>query len=350
MKKALVFFILMMGQRALADVTSTVGPSGSFPNLKSAFTAINNGTLSGAVRLEITGSFTEPDSAVLNASGSGGANYSSVLIYPTGPGYIIHGNVDKSLIRLDGADHVTIDGRVNQSGQRDLVIENESTAGRCIFLYNSASFNIIRYCIIKGANIEKTGGVIALGTSKFTDGNDDNVIEQCDIGPLGINYPNTAICALSLTGKYNRNLTISNNEIHDFHPSSISDVSYGIFLNPGITSSIISGNSFYQASAYSCLANKSTIVISISDDIDHIISDNYIGGNAPMCAGTWTVSTPAVNYKFIGISVTGFGVFSITGNTIKNFFWQTSNTNQSEGSLVRDPCHGQLFGNDRGPG
>ena len=62
----------------------TVGTSGAdYPTLKGAFDAINAGTITGEIILQVVDNTTESATAVLNASGTGSAGYSSVLIYPT---------------------------------------------------------------------------------------------------------------------------------------------------------------------------------------------------------------------------------------------------------------------------
>ena len=67
-----------------AQVTKTVGSAGAnYSTIKMAFDAINAGTITGAITLQVINSTTETSAASLNASGTGSANYSSVTIYPT---------------------------------------------------------------------------------------------------------------------------------------------------------------------------------------------------------------------------------------------------------------------------
>ena len=67
-------------------VTKTVGTTGAdYATLAAAFTDINNGVLTGAVQLDVIDNTTEPAAgAILNASGSGSASYTAVLIQPSG--------------------------------------------------------------------------------------------------------------------------------------------------------------------------------------------------------------------------------------------------------------------------
>ncbi len=78
--------------------------AGTYATLKDAFDAINAGTHTGAVTVEIAGDTTEVAPAVLNASGAGSASYTTVMITPTGArtvsGAIAAGN---PLVDLNGA-------------------------------------------------------------------------------------------------------------------------------------------------------------------------------------------------------------------------------------------------------
>ena len=116
--KLLLLCLLFFVESTFAiNETKTVGSTGAdFTTLKAAFDAINNGSLTGSVTLKITSSTTETTSAVLNASGSGSASYTALLVYPTVTGLSVSGNISGPLIDLNGADNVTIDGRINAVG------------------------------------------------------------------------------------------------------------------------------------------------------------------------------------------------------------------------------------------
>ncbi len=111
-------------------VASTGGTSSAdYYTLKEAVDAINAGTHQGAITITLNGRTVETASVVFNASGSGSASYTSVNIYPTATGLSISGNLATPLIDLDGADNVTLDGRVNAAGSsKDLVITNTGTS------------------------------------------------------------------------------------------------------------------------------------------------------------------------------------------------------------------------------
>src|SRR5574343_313761 len=94
-------------------VVSTTGTGSSgigYSSLGAAFTAINSGTIhSGAVRVQIRLNCMESAPAVLH----GAAGYTSLVIEPVADQVTISGNFTtsgRSLIELNGADNVTING------------------------------------------------------------------------------------------------------------------------------------------------------------------------------------------------------------------------------------------------
>ncbi|RYZ52369.1 MAG: hypothetical protein EOP49_09625 [Sphingobacteriales bacterium] len=111
-------FLLFVGKsQAQVSVVSS-STTGTHATLKEAFDGINSGTYTGSIQLLITGNTVETAAAVLNASGSGSALYGSITIKPdAGVTASISGSITGGLIKLNGADNVTIDGgKFNGSG------------------------------------------------------------------------------------------------------------------------------------------------------------------------------------------------------------------------------------------
>jgi len=226
----------------------TVGGSGAdYATLQLAFAAVNNGAIQGQIVLQITGSTTETASAVLNASGSGSASYTSVNIYPTLTGVTIAGNFDASLISLNGADNVTIDGRVNQSGSSpDLKISNINTSSfaSAIRFITSAENNVIKYCNLNSSCYSAGVGMVNFTSSNVGNGNDNNTVEYCNITNAG-SRPRNAIFSSGTAGRENSGNIIRNNNIYNFFNAG-ADISFGINLSSNTTNWTITGNSFYD--------------------------------------------------------------------------------------------------------
>jgi hypothetical protein len=162
--------------------------------LSAAFSAINNGTHTGNIVAKVTGNISESDRAILNASGQGSADYTSVVIYPTGD-YKISGNQATALIELRGADNITFDGRKDQSGtSNSLTIENTSTSTATVIWLDSntaggggASNNTIRNINIIGGSLTSTYGIVMGSIASLTTGgagNDNNTIAYCTFKKL----------------------------------------------------------------------------------------------------------------------------------------------------------------------
>jgi len=167
---------------AQVDVTATAGtPAASYTTVKLAFDAINAGTHQGAIAISLTGNTTETASAVLNSGAVGPASYTSVAITATTP-VVVSGTIVGAVIKLNGADNVTIDGRIAGVG-RNITVQNTSTAAATAAIWlasvaagNGASNNVIRNLeLLTGidptASGNSTFGIIMCGTTISTTAN-----------------------------------------------------------------------------------------------------------------------------------------------------------------------------------
>lgn len=194
----LLFFLLLLNNSSVAQVdVSTGGAPTTYTTLKSAFDAINTGAHTGAIQISLTANTVETATAALNASGSGAASYTAITIKPTTL-VSVSGSVAGPIINLNGADNVTIDGRVLVSGaQIDLTIQNinTGTTAHTIQFVEGATNNIVQYCNIVNAGAAIAGGPRPLNfsTSTLVEGNSNNQIIGCivDGGRIAIQLNGT---------------------------------------------------------------------------------------------------------------------------------------------------------------
>ena len=333
--KKLIYLQLMMALFAGLVTQSVNGQNvnvnpgaGSYSTLKDAFDAINLGTHTGAITVDIAGNTTETASAVLNESGVGGASYTSVLISPTGGvARTITGAFVGHLIDLNGADYVTIDGL--NTGGNSLTITNSGLGASSVIRFTAdATYNSVTNCTVLGST-GTSFGVVYFGAGT-TSGNDNNMISYCNIGPAGTNLPLNGIYSMGTSTLIdNSSNTISNNNIYNFFNSSAS--ASGMNINSYNSAWTISGNSFYQTASRTTTASGQYNGIFISNTgVNYNITGNFIGGSAPNATGTpWTFANNNYTNRFVGIAMASIGttpVSSIQGNTIRNF---VINTNSS---------------------
>ena len=331
--------ILLSLSQVYADVTKTVDTSGNYSTLKLAFDAINAGTIkTGTITLQIISNTTETASAVLNASGTSSAIYSSVIIYPTGSGYSISANINASLIELKGANNVTLDGRVNHAGTANLNIVNTNTnsSARTILFDNDAVTNTLMYCYLKGACTSSTGGIVYFGTTTGSTGNNNNVIDHCNITNSG-SRPANVIYSQGTSGKVNSGNSISNNNIYNTFTTAAS--SNAIYVGGYSTAWTITGNSFYETTTFipqEDLYTYNVIKINNTSGNSFDVSDNYIGGSAPQCGGSaFTVNAAkAHSFQCIYLNVGATNASSVQNNIIKNISYTSNSTNPWQGINV----------------
>ena len=322
---AVCFAAAVNGQ---VDVAASGGtPNASYTTLKAAFDAINAGTHTGIIVISITGNTTETASAVLNASGSGSASYTNVTISPAGgasrtiTGAIAAGS---PLIDFNGADNVTVDGL--NTGGNSLTISNTTASGTSgtstIRFIGGATSNTITNCSVQGsfsASVGTNGGNIFFSTDALTaNGNDNNTISNCNIGPAGTNLPTKGIYgngSTTTTAIGNSGNIIDNNNIFDFFGAGVT--SAGIYTAGGCNTWSITNNRFYQTGTrtWTTGAQHSGIWIipstATSGAQAFTITGNTIGYASNTQTGTYTLT--GSTGKFVGIFFTG-----ITGGTVSN--------------------------------
>ncbi|MFY7884646.1 MAG: beta strand repeat-containing protein, partial [Dolichospermum sp.] len=177
--------------------TIPVGTGGTYTTLTAAAAAYNNGCISGAVVFSLTDvlySTAETFPITFNANG-----YASLTDYLTikpaaSINTVIEGSVATgSIIRLDGADFITIDGSNSGTNSRNLTIRNNTltTSGNAVVwiaapaLGNGSRNNTLKNTIIEG-NAASTSffGMYVGGSATITltaagsERNDNNLISN----------------------------------------------------------------------------------------------------------------------------------------------------------------------------
>jgi hypothetical protein len=313
----------------------------SFFTLKNAFDAINDGVYTGEMVIKMKGSTTETSTAVLNASGTGLANYSNVLIYPTRSKVHINGNLDSYLLQLNGADKVTIDGRIDTTGvAADMTLSNQSagTSAGTIQFSESAQNNTLYYCTIRGAGSSAAQGVVDFSTASSGTGNDHNSIKNCIITGTSLSSrPVNAVYSSGTTGMENSENTLSENQI--INNWRIGSSSYSVNLGDATTGWTLTGNSFYDTTAFvpTGAYTYSALYINGAANTGHIITGNYIGGRLPQALGsalTVGSTTQGVVLYPIYLNVGSASPTSVQGNIITNTTLSSSATNPFAGIYV----------------
>ncbi len=265
--------------------------AGTFSTLKEAFDAINLGSYTGAITIDIVNNTTETASAVLNASGTGSSSYTSILIQPSGgAGRTITGSITSHLISFDGADNVTIDGL--NSGGNSLTIANTSVAsGNTIHFINDASTNTIQNCTLQGSSSIAANAVLFFNTG-LTTGNDGNTVFNCNITGVGANLPvNGIYSAGTSTAIDNSGNIVNQNNIYDFFSPTSASQGINITSN-GNSGWTITNNRLYQTANRIFTAATTHSGISIGIGSGYTITGNTIGfANA---AGTGTTNLAGI--------------------------------------------------------
>ncbi|MGB4849687.1 MAG: hypothetical protein WBP41_17310, partial [Saprospiraceae bacterium] len=304
-------------------VSGAVIGNGLYPDLGSAFTAINGGAQTAAViQVSILGNTTEATSATLNQG-----TWASLTISPSGgASRTISGSVAGPLVDLNGADNVNING-VNTGGNT-LTIDNQNTGGSptcTIRFIADATTNIIQNTTILGASTAVTVGTVFFSTSSGGVGNDNNTIITCIIDASSTGFPAKGILSLgtAVAGQENSGILISNNQIANYFSATL--ITDGILVGTGSTGWIISANKLFQSAPRTYTTANIHQCINVLSGNGYDVSNNTIGFASAAATGIYTMlGTIATRLIGINLAVGTTVTSSVNNNVISAISLATS--------------------------
>lgn len=339
-----IFIVCSYQANAQALSGGTVYPINGTANPPTSFSTISNATSyvvtngingTGNVIFQLQSGYSpssEPATGIFLDSVPGANSSRGIIIRPaTGFSVTITGSdTSKGLLNFRGCSYITIDGRQGGTGSSGLTFFNfcnVSTDTTCTIRFMSgANNNAVRYCSILGASKSVTnGGVVLFSYGNAYSGNSYNTIESCNID--GTSNAHNGICSngsMTSTSVENTQDTIRNNNIYDFFDNAGTTGNAGIRIQVGASAWSIIGNSIYQTSArtfttlnnmhYGILIGEGGYYTSDA----YTINNNFIGGSAPSCSGSLTITSGTGVCGFSGIFMYLGNNSTISGNTIKN--------------------------------
>ncbi len=277
----------------------TVGVGGDYPTLTAAVADYNTRCLAGPVVFSLIDATypSETFPITVNANAFASAVNTLTIRPAAGNAATITGNAS-SIIRLNGADWVIIDGSNSGGTDRSLTLVNTNTGGTTAVVWlssvsavNGATNNTIKNCnIVGGSNtVSPSFGIHIAGTSisaTATGDNNDNILIQNN--SIKRAYNGIYARASSYAG-HNDGLQIVGNEIGSNDPTE-----YVIFRGIDVhyaNAPLIAGNTIFNM-------NTSTLSASI----------------AGIDLGTGVLNAQVVRNKLTGIKNTntgGWGAYGI---------------------------------------
>jgi Ig-like domain CHU_C associated/PKD domain/Secretion system C-terminal sorting domain/Fibronectin type III domain len=325
--------------------TYTVGPTGDYATLSAVAGALSGCAITGAFLFELQPNYTAatetfPITFYANAGSSATntitirpASSVSSTLTTTGSGS------GSQMLHLNGIDYLTLDGRPGGTGTTSKwALANPSTISGIIKLDNDASNNTFKYLTLQNTGATETTAAISFGSVAPVTGSDNNLIDNCTITD-GASTPAVGIFASGNTttlAQANSNNTISNCNISNFFLAGA--YSAGIFVTSGNSDWTITGNSLYQTAARTATTGTTHYGINaVSSSANAFtITNNYIGGSAPLAGGAAWNMGGAVASRFIGIqhgsSTTTYS--TVQGNVINNIVWASSSAAATTTGIV----------------
>ncbi|MFN0278954.1 MAG: beta strand repeat-containing protein, partial [Pyrinomonadaceae bacterium] len=298
----------------------------SLTNAGGIFAAINAGALTGNVTINITSDLTtEIGTNALNEwSEDGGSGY-TMLIKPSGAPRLIQGTNTGALIRLNGADRVTIDGSTTgatasgvggNAAIRELTIQNTNTGTSAVVVSFGSGTNGAQNDTIKNVNVlgqdptTTLAGISMGGTTPGTSGtdNDNNRVENCS---LKRSIYGVFSSGLSLANQ-NTGTVITMNETSSTTGDRIRRVGIVVFneSGPSITLNSLNGIS----------TNESADGVGIGVGIQSIDTTTTTSGGVTGATVARNKVNGVASLSTTGFSAVGIAVAGASGaaNTLRN--------------------------------
>jgi hypothetical protein len=341
----------------------TVGTSGTYPTLTGTgglFETINNGGLSGNVTASILGNITEPAIHPLNSISYGCASSYTLTIKPsasTTP--TLSGSSTDAIIKINGADYVTIDGSNSGGSTRDLTITNTNTGTSSAVVWigsasvsDGSTHNLIKNCNIVGnASTTTLGGIVSSGGASI-----GSVAEKANsYNTYSNNAINTTSYGIAVVGSASgdSSTVISNNLIGSSTPAN--EIGYRAAFISNQTNVSVNNNTIVGVTSPSSSTASGIIVVgaisggSINGNNISDIKNTDVGGygangillNSPSVATNLTVSNNMIfdvaGYGYAlndGVSDNGYGIIVDDGGGYNIYFNSVSmNTSQTDDGL-----------------
>ncbi len=256
----------------------------AYATLGEAVAAINAGTHTGAITVDLFANTTETGSVVLHGSGAGAASYTSLVIRPAVDGVTVAGASaqGRGLIELNGADNVTIDGdNPNSAGiNRNLTIQNTAA--------NTVTFTSV---------IRVVTNITTVNTAE------NNSLVNLNV--IGSSIGNNIASNTSTTGAWNTTFGIfsgPNASGPTTDPTAITSVLTGVGAGASVANLTVANNNV-QTAARGISINGSGTAVHAGVQV----TGNYIGN---------AVSGDVDQVTAIGITVNGSSDAIISGNTV----------------------------------
>lgn len=289
----------------------------SLTNTGGLFAAINNGTVTGNITVKITSNLTAETGLVsLNKWTETGVGNYKMNIVPDGTTERLISSKSQNLITISGAVNVSINGSPTNNGSKYLRFRNDSinstVATSTICFINDAKLDTIQNCYVEGASGSTVSGVVLLGASTGTAGNDsiailNNVIRDITGTANYIGAPYALVMNYNTGTNKNDNIVIAGNQFLNWTFAAV------YLRTSGNKNSILNNNLYITSGPRSTVLYG--INIAATGGNGHVISGNSIGGSTAGRGGT-AMST---NNTFYGVYQSSTGDTTIiSNNTIGN--------------------------------
>lgn len=328
------------GTTLIGTLSGTLNIPGNYNSITAALNALRSSGMAGSVVLQLNPTYNSSlETYPINVSNIGTSSTRTLTIRPASnvSSLTISSTINNAAFNISNTNFFILDGRPGGTGSTRALTVTCPNGSNTVLFDGDCNNDTIRFCRLS-LNDNGTGGFLSSSVITFSSittpsvsGTNNNGIVNNEI--FGINPPSTLInfSVGIFTGSpvVSQNNVFNNNIMYDYLGNqSFFASNSAIFISGFVNQFTVSGNSIYQTASVSTQSGGgiftfNAIKFSTNNASNHTISNNFIGGSAPLCVGNaWEVGPVSELNSVIPIdvSVGSTTSFNITGNTIRNFF------------------------------
>lgn len=295
--------------------TYVVGPTGTYTTIATAYAALQANGVSGPVALELQTTYAGEAFPISLGGVPCASATNNIIIRPQGTMTVT--GTGGPTFGFDGAQYVTIDGRVGSTGTtKALTISNTTTNAADIRFSLGANYDTLKYCKLLNVNTSTNTGAIFFNASTAATGNSNNVVDNCDFDAGATPYV-CGIYSSGTAGKENNNNFITNCNIANFFSATVATT--GINITASSSGWTINNNRFYQTATRTYTTANTHRAILISTGNGYTVTNNTIGYSSATGTGTYAMAGSVTStFRGIELNVGTITPSSVQGNTITN--------------------------------
>ncbi len=322
-------------------LSGVINVPGNYSTITSALNALRTNGMAASVTIQLNPTYNNAlETYPITVDGIGTAANRTLTIRPASnvTSLVLSSPANTSVFAINNTKNFIIDGRPGGVGTTRALTLLCNNGINTIALTDDCSNDTIRFCKIAlndngNGYFPFSSNISFYSAGGFTTGCSNNAITNNEI--YGINPPSSLITFACVGAPVTcQNNVINNNLMYDFSGNLrfFNTANGAVYIEGNVSNFTISGNNIYETQSISSNAGGNIYILSgikVNSSIssNFTINNNIIGGSNSSATGSPWELGPVSDFNGIipiDVTVQGTSNFTISGNTLRNYFLGSS--------------------------